>query len=269
MATAACTATLLSPLTTFAANEAEQFPSKPIRLIVPYAVGGATDLIGRTIAHILTEDWGESVVVENRPGGAGITSANAVANASPDGYTLLLSDIQQLAINPFLFDSLSYDPEVDFTPVSLFSTMPLFMMVNADLPIHTLKDLVEYCKKNPGKIVYSTPGLGTIHHIAMETFKSRAGADMLHVPYRGTAQALSAFISGDVQVVPSTFQSFIPFIESGKGRLIAVTSLERDRLAPDVAPVADLLPNYAFTSDVGLVAPKGTSKAVTEKIATT
>jgi tripartite-type tricarboxylate transporter receptor subunit TctC len=246
---------------------AQEYPNRPVRLIVPYAAGGAPDVFARVIGQRLSESLGQQFIVENRPGAGGISASEAVAKAAPDGYTLLVPDVPQTAINPYMFSKLPYDPAKDFVPVSLIATIPLFLVTQPSAQTNTVAELVAAAKAAPGKLNYGSAGIGSIHHILMESFKASLGLDIVHVPYKGSSQSTPAFIGGELAMLVTAIAAIGPHVKTGKARLIAVTSLARSPLAPDVPAVSETIPGYEFVSEIGLLAPAGTPRAVIAKLA--
>lgn len=246
---------------------AETFPSKTIRLIVPQAAGGSPDVLGRIIAQRLTEVLGAAVVVENRPGAAGIPAAQFVARSEPDGYTLLLADLQQLAINPSLQSSLPYDPVKDFTPITLLCGIPVFLVVQPDLNVNNLREFIALVKAQPGKLNYGTPGVASIHHITMEMFKSALGLDIVHIPYRGTAASVTAMLTRDISMIISGYGNVESALDAGKVKLIAVSSTKPASRVPNIEPMNVAIPGFAYMSKMGVVAPAGTPPEIVNRLA--
>ncbi len=245
----------------------QEYPTHAVRLIVPYAAGGAPDVIARLIGQKLSDAMGAPFIVENRPGAGGIAASEAVAHANPDGYTLLVPDVPQLAINPFIFRNLPYDPLRDFAPVSIIATTPMFILVRADSPIMTLSALIDQARAHPGQLSYASAGIGSLHHIAMESIKATAGIDLVHVPYKGTGQAVPAFMAGEVAVLVSTLAAAEPFVRSHQARLLAGTPARRTARLPDVPAVAETIPGIDFAGEIGLLAPAGTTSAIIGRLA--
>lgn len=245
---------------------AQEWPTKPVRMIVPYATGGAPDVLARLLSRRLSESLGQQFIVENRPGAGGIAAAELTARSPADGYTVFFSDIQQLAINPQLFKKLPYDPVKDFAPVTLAGSIPLLIVAQSSLGIGSLKDLVAYAKANPGKLTYGSAGIGSIHHISMESVKAALGLDIVHVPYKGSGQAVPAFIGGEVSLVVSAYTALAGHVKSGKARFVAVTSPQRIAQAPEATPVAELVPGFNFSSELGVSYPAGTPAAIVSKL---
>ena len=249
----------------YATNAAAQnYPSRTIRLIVPFSPGGGTDFFARVVAGKLTQVLGQQVVVDNRAGAGGIIGTDLVAKAAPDGYTLLMGHTGTLAINPSLYAKVPYDSVRDFSPVSLVAISPLVLVTNPSLPAKTVKELVALAKRRPGQIAYASGGSGTGTHLSAELFKMMAGVDLVHVPYKGTGIALTAGISGEVVTLFSTLPPAVPHIKSG-GRLraLAVTSSERSRVALEIATMAESgLPGYESTLRYGVLLPAGAPDAI-------
>jgi tripartite-type tricarboxylate transporter receptor subunit TctC len=245
---------------------AQQFPSRTVTLVVPYAPGGLPDTIGRMVGEKLAEKWGQSVVIENRPGGNGVVAAQYVMAKPADGYTLMVTDLATFSINPFTYKSLPYD-EKDFTFVSLTARAPLFLALNPSIPATTFPEFVALAKANPGKYSYGSSGVGSIMQLAMESVNSSLGIDVLHIPYKGTGQSVPAALSGSVSLVVSAYPSLQGFARSGKLRLIAVTTANRSALAPDVATIAESgIPGYDLAPYIGLTGPAGIPQAIVAKI---
>lgn len=239
------------------------YPNRPIRLIVGFPAGQATDVIARLAARKMQETLGQSVVVENKPGAAGIIGSEFVAKAAPDGYTLLVGSSGTMAINPSLYSKLPYHPLRDFQPVSLLSTVPLFLAVNPAFPAQTAGDLVKLAKATPGKITYGSAGSGVTSHLTMELFKHTQGIDLTHVPYKGSPAAVTDLIGGQVNAMIDTGPALLPHMRSGKVRVLAVASRQRNAAAPQVPTMAEAgLGAFEAPAWVGLAAPKGTPKEV-------
>lgn len=256
-----CLATILTFVVTGA--HASEYPSKPVRVLVGYAPGGTPDIIARALADKLGAELGQSFIVENKPGAGGTLATSAVANASADGYTLLVADIGQLAIAPYLFKKLNYDPIKSFAPVSLAGITPMFIATNAKTTnIKTIHDLVEQAKAHPGDINYGSSGVGSIHQIAMEVFLAKADLNMTHVPYKGSGQSVPAMLGGEVPVLMTALPTVGPHAANGHVNLLAVTSAQRYPDTPDVPSISELVPGYDFPSEVGVLAPAGTPQSV-------
>ena len=246
---------------------AQSYPAKPIHLIVPFPPGGPTDIVGRLVGHKLAEALGQPVVVDNRPGAGGTVGSSAAAKAAPDGYTLLYGSTSTLAIAPSLYHDLAYDPRTAFAPISLVSRGPIIAAVNAQLPAKTLKDFIALAKSSPGRINYGSAGSGTPPHLAAELFKTVAGVDLVHVPYKGGGPAVSDLAGGQVQVIFEGLPTLLPHLKSGKVRALAITGAKRDPALPEVPTFAEAgLPGYDANFWNGLVAPAGTPAEVIARL---
>jgi tripartite-type tricarboxylate transporter receptor subunit TctC len=262
-AAAAAIALAIAP----APGQAQSFPTKPVRILVGYSPGGLPDTVARIVAQRLGERWGQQVVVENRPSANGVVAADAVAKAAPDGYTLLVTDSSTTAINPFIYAKLPYRA-ADLLPVSLIARAPLFLAANDTIPAKTFQEFVALAKAQPGKLSYGSSGIGSTHHLAMESLKATLGLYIVHVPYRGTGQSVPALIGGQVPVVFSAYPSLASYVRAGQVKLLAVNSLQRSKQAPDVPTIAELaIPGFDFAPTIGLLAPAGTPADIVNKIA--
>jgi len=246
---------------------AQGYPTKPIHLIVPFPPGGPTDIVGRLVGQKLAAGLGQPVIVENRPGAGGTVGSTAAAKVPADGYTLLYGSTSTLAIAPALYRDLAYDPRSAFAPISLVSRGAIVAAVNAELPAHTLQEFIALAKQSPGKLSYASAGSGTPPHLAAELFKSIAGVDLLHVPYKGGAPAINDLVGGQVQAIFEGQVVLLPHIKSGRVRALAITGMKRDPLLPDVPTFAEAgLPRYDAYFWSGLVAPAGTPAEVIAKL---
>ncbi len=246
---------------------ADDYPSKPIRLIVPFSSGGGNDAVARVIAQQLTTQLKQSVVVENRPGAGGAVGAETAARSTPDGYTLFLGGVGSLAVNPNLISKLPYDALKDFDPIVLIASAPSVLVVYPGLPAQNVAALIAMAKKEPGKINYASNGNGSSAHIAAVMFTTMADVDMVHVPYKGLSPALNDLLVGRVDLMFSSIVAIIPQIQAGKLRALAVTGTHRAPLLPDVPTMAEAgLPDYQAGSWYGLLAPAGTPAAIIQKI---
>lgn len=246
-----------------AGAHASEYPSRPVRVLVGYAPGGTPDIIARTLADKLGSELGQSFIVENRPGAGGTLATSSVAQSAADGYTLLVADIGQLAIAPYLFKKLNYDPIKSFAPVSLAGITPMFIAANAQTTsIKTIQDLIEQAKENPGSINYGSSGIGSIHQIAMEVFLAESGLKLTHVPYKGSGQSVPAMLGGEVPVLMTALPTVGPYAANGQVNLLAVTSAQRYPDTPDVPSISELVPGYDYPSEVGVLAPAGTPQSV-------
>ena len=236
---------------------AQAFPSKPIRLLVPYAAGGLPDTVARVLSQRLPEGLGQTVIVENRPGGNGAVAAAALAASPADGHTMLVTDGSMITINPLLSKKLGYDPARDFAPVSLIAQSPLFLAAHPSVAANTLDELVALAKARPGKLNYGSSGIGSSHHLSMEAMKAGLGFFMVHIPFRGSAASVPAMIGGQVDVVFSAYPSLAGFVKNGQAKLIATNSARRSPLAPNVPAISERLPGYDFAVNVVMLAPSG------------
>ena len=246
---------------------AQNYPARPVRLIVPFPAGGTTDILARAIAQKLSEGLGQQFVVDNRPGAGGNIGADFVAKAPPDGYTLLMGTVGTQAINTSLYAKMPYDAAKDFAPVVLVAGVPNVLVVNTALPVRTVADLVKLAKEKPGTINFASSGNGTSIHLSGELFKVMTGVQMSHVPYKGSAPALVDLIGGQVQVMFDNLPSALPHVKSGKLRAVAVTSTKRAPALPDVPTIAESgVPGFEATSWFGILGPAGTPRDVLTKI---
>ena len=250
-----------------ACAHAQTYPTKPIRLIVPFAPAGGTDLVARTVQVKLTETLGQPVVIDNRPGAAGSVGTDIAAKAPPDGHTLLLCSAGPLAINPSLYAKLPYDPARDLAPVTLVTVMPFVLVTHPSLPVKSVKDLIALAKARPGQLNYGTPGNGSTTHLANELLKSMTGIDMTHVPYKGVALAATDLISGQVQVMSGDLSTLLPHVKSGRMRAIATTAAKRSSLLPDLPTVAESgVPGYDASGWFGVCVPAATPRPIVDRL---
>ena len=245
---------------------AQTYPAKPVRLLVPFPAGGATDILARALSQKLGEKLGQPVVVENRPGAGGTIGADAASKAAPDGYTLLLATSSTHSIGPAINPKIPYNAETDFTPIAYVASSPNIVLVPNSSPVRTMRDLIDYARKNPGRLNYASSGNGTIVHLSTEYFKAASGTFILHIPYRGTALAMPDLISGKVDLLFDSLVTGLPHVKDGKLRALAVTSLKPTALAPDLPTVAEVLPGYESTTWFGLYGPKGLPADITAKV---
>ncbi|MGO4607736.1 Bug family tripartite tricarboxylate transporter substrate binding protein [Variovorax sp. 2RAF20] len=244
------------------------FPSKPVRIIVPYQPGGSTDALARMIGQKLSERMGQPVVVENKPGASEQLGAVTVAKSTPDGYTIMLATTIGLAINPSLFGKLQYDPVKDFAAVLPVARIASVVAVNPQMPVKNMEELTAYLKAHPGKVSYGSAGSGAPSHLAMELYKRAAGVDAVHVPYKGGAPALQDLMAGNIDVMIALVSEAMPLVKTGKLKALAVTSPSRNQRYPELAPVADSqgMKNFEIYLWYAMVAPAGTPKEVIEKL---
>ena len=258
-------AAVLAALTSMPAF-AQSYPAKPIRLIVPFPAGGATDILARALSQKLGEKIGQTVVVENRPGAGGTIGADAASKSAADGYTLLLATSSTHSIGPAINPKIPYNAETDFTPIAYVASSPNVVVVPNTLPVKTMREFIDYARKNPGKLNYASSGNGTIVHLTTEYFKAQSDTFILHIPYRGTALAIPDLVSGKVDVMFDSFVTGMPHVKDGKLRALAVTSAKRSALAPDMPTVAETLPGFDSVTWFGLYGPKGLPQDLTAKV---
>jgi tripartite-type tricarboxylate transporter receptor subunit TctC len=246
---------------------AQDFPSRSLKLVVPYAPGGGADSVARIVAKKVAENVGQPIVIENKGGAGSIVGTDLVAKAEPDGYTLLLGQSGPISINPAVYKTLPYDPVKDFAPITMTTAYPYILVVNSESPAKTLQEFVALAKSKPGALNYGSTGVGAANHLVAELFASKAGLKMTHVPYRGTALAVGDLVSGQLNVVFGDPISVLPHIKSGKLRPLAVTSLERSPVAPEVPTVAESgYPGFEALAWHGILAPARTPPAVIQKL---
>ena len=242
---------------------AETWPTRPIRFIVPFAPGGGGDVVGRIIGQRMSDQLGKPLVIDNRAGGGGTLGCELAAKAAPDGYTLLLGNVGPIAVGPALYPKLAYDPVRDFAPVTMIASFPNLLVANPGLPFKTVPELVAYAKSRPGTLNFASAGAGTSTHLAGELFKSVAGIDVVHVPYKGGAAAMTDIIAGQVAYYFGTMPSSMPLAKAGKLRALAVTSLTRSPAAPEVPTIAESgYPKFETAAWYGLMFPTGTPREI-------
>ena len=253
-------------LTLPVAAQAQAFPSKPIKLVVPYAPGGLPDTVARLIAQRIQGPLGQPVVVENKPGAGGAVAAAAIAQSPADGHTLLVTDGPMLAIAPLVTQKMSYDPIKDFVPVSLVGTAPLFLAVNANVKANTLDEFIALAKTKPGALNYGSAGIGSIHHLTAEAMKDGLGIFITHIPFRGSGASVPALIGGQVDMVFASPPALMGFVKSGQARLIAINSTKRSDLAPNVPALGEKIPGFDFAFNVVVLARAGTPPEVVNRL---
>jgi tripartite-type tricarboxylate transporter receptor subunit TctC len=247
---------------------AGSYPTKPIRLVVPFPAGGATDIFARTLSQKLGEKIGSAVVVENRPGAGGTLGSDLVAKSSADGYNLLLATSSTHSIGPNLNPRMPYDAVRDFTPIGQVGNAPSIMLVPNSSPAKTIQEWIEFAKKNPGKLNYASSGNGTIVQLTAELFKSQAGLFVVHIPYKGTALAMPDLISGKVDVLFDSLPTGLPHVKDGRLRALGVTSAQRTNMAPGLPAIAEVLPGYESTTWFGLFGPQGMRPEIVARVNT-
>lgn len=243
------------------------YPSRAVRMVVPFPPGGPTDVLARIVATKLGERFGQTFAIDNKAGSSGMMGSADVVKAAPDGYTLL-GNASIHVINPSLYPKIPFDALTDFTPITQLAHVPLILVVNNDLPVRSVKELIAYAKANPGKLNFASSGNAAAPHLAGESFKLATGIDMQHVPYKGSSPALTDLIGGQVQLMFDSMPSAMPFVKAGKLRPLAVTTAKRSLAVPDLSTVAEAgVPGYDISTWYGLWGPKGLSKEVTDKLA--
>lgn len=258
-------APLLAPVSTLVAAQAG-YPAKPIRLVVPFPAGGATDIFARALSQKLGEKIGTTIVVENRPGAGGTIGSDLVAKAVPDGYTLLLATSSTHTIGPALNPRMPYDAVNDFAPICHVGNAPSIMLVPNSSPAKTVKEWIDYARKNPGKLNYASSGNGTIVQLTAELFKAQAGVFMVHIPYKGTALAIPDLVSGKLDVLFDSLPTGLPHVRDGRLRALAVTSAKRTSMAPELPAISEVLPGYESNTWFGLYGPKGLPQDLLAKV---
>ena len=253
---------LLWPL----AAQAQNYPDRPVKVIVPYTPGGGTDTVGRAISQKLSEMWKQPVVIENRPGAGSVIGGDAVAKSAPDGYTLLFTDCSTFVINPHIYANMPFDPLKQLAPVSLAVQLAPVLAIANDAPFRTVPELVAYAKANPGKLTYASPGVGSYPHVGMEYFKHLAGIDILHVPYRGSVPAVTDLLAGRVTMYMVTLSVFDAYEKDGKLKIIATGNEKRLPIRPELPTMGESVKDFSVSVWFGYAAPAGTPPAVLDKI---
>jgi tripartite-type tricarboxylate transporter receptor subunit TctC len=249
------------------AANAQAYPARPVKMVVGFSPGGGTDILARIVAQKLSETWGQPVIVENRPGASATIGSDLVAKSSPDGYTLSMGQLTPNAIAPALFPKLPYNAARDFVPIILVGTSPNVLVVNTSVAAKDLNELTALAKSKPGRLTYASSGAGSLQHIAAEMYKSVAGVDLVHIPFKGSSQAVVDLISGQVDMNFDSIPAVIQHVKSGKLRAIAVTAAKRASGLPDVPSIAESgYPEYDLTTWWGLFAPAGTPPEIVAKI---
>jgi tripartite-type tricarboxylate transporter receptor subunit TctC len=248
--------------------QAQPYPNQPIRLIVPFAAGGPSDVLARAFSQKLGEDLGQPVIIDNKPGAGTNLAAEFVARSKPDGYTIFLMMVGTQAINEALYKKLSYNTVKDFAPITLVASSSLMLVANPSFPVKNTSELIAYAKANPGKVNFGSSGTGTPLHLGGELFNVQAGTDITHVPYKGAAPALTDVLGGQIQTAMIGTPAALPYVKSGKLTPIGVTSLKRSPNAPEVPAIAETLPNFEVELVYALVAPAGTPNAIIKRLNT-
>lgn len=245
---------------------AEPWPAKPVKIVVPFNAGGATDVVARLLAQKLQEGWGQTVLVENRSGAGGNIGADVVAKSAPDGYTLLMTSGSIVTANPYMYKSMPFDPARDLVGITNVASGPQVIAVAPGVPARSLQELIAYAKKNPAKINFGSAGVGTQTHLAAENFAHAAGIDITHVPYKGESAAITDLMGGQIQMATPNLGAAIAFIQQGKLRALAVTGRSRSPQLPDVPSASEVLAGFENDGWFGLMAPAGTPPEVIDKV---
>jgi tripartite-type tricarboxylate transporter receptor subunit TctC len=258
---------LVAAVLALASASAGAFPDKPVRFVIGFTPGGPSDILARAVGQKLAERWGQQVLIENRPGAGGNLAAEAVAKSAPDGYTWLLGNNSILATNHALYRKLPYDPLKDFAPVALVAVQPNILVVHPEVKASSVMDLVALAKQSPGKLNYASSGAGAAAHLAGELFKTMAGVDIVHVPYKGAQPALTDLIAGQVQLMFATSASVIPYMKAGRLRALAVTTAQRSPSVPELPTVSEAgLSGFEATTWHGVVVPSATPMALVQRL---
>jgi len=245
---------------------AQAFPAKPVKLVIPFPPGGSLDNVGRLLAQKISESWGQPIVVENRPGAGGNVGADAVAKSPADGYTVVMGALSTHAVNPSLYPKMPYDAVKDFAPISLVAITPNVLVVNSAVPVNSLKDLIAYARANPGKVNFGSGSNGSAGHLAGELFKVDTGTDVAHIPFKGAAPATQALLAGDTQFMFDNLANAMAQLKGGRIKAIAVTTAQRSRLAPELPTMAESgMPGFDISTWFGILAPAGTPPGVVAK----
>jgi tripartite-type tricarboxylate transporter receptor subunit TctC len=257
----------LAAILAWAATAQAQFPNRPIHLLVPYPPGGLVDTMARTIQEPLSAELGQPVIVDNKPGAAGAIATRSVAQSSPDGYTLIFGNNGPSALLPLIQKDAGYDPIADFSPISMVATAPMVIVIHQSVPAKNLKEFIEYARRNPGTVAYSTAGVGSLGHLTSELFAQMAGVKLIHVPYKGSAPAVMAVLEGEVKMyLSSPSGTLTAGIKAGKVRLVGVSTAAPSDLAPGAAPIAEALPGFDVSIWYGVLGTKNTPAPVVERL---
>jgi tripartite-type tricarboxylate transporter receptor subunit TctC len=258
--------TVLALLLAHGTTLAQNYPTKSVRMIVHFPPGGPTDMVARVVAQKLTEAWGQQFVVDNRPSAGGIIGVELVARAAPDGYTLLFGTGGSMSIMPATGKKLPYDVNADFAPVALVVINPQILVFNAQFPPGTVKELIAYARANPGKVNYASVGPGSPNHLGSEMLKSMTGIDLTHIPYKGTAPAVTDLLAGQVALLFNSMPTVIPHVKSGRLKGVAVAGAKRSLAMPDLPTVLETIPGFEYTTWYGMFAPVATPRATVSKL---
>ena len=247
--------------------QSQSYPTKPIRIVVPYTAGGSVDILARTVGQKFTETWGRPTVVDNRPGGSSNIGAEFVAKSAPDGYTLLAATSTALAVNPSLFPKLGFDPQRDFAPLTLATYIPSILVVHPSLPTKTVKELISLAASQPNRLNYASAGSGTPGHLGMELFKTLTRTQIVHVPYKGGAPAVADTVGGQVMIDLAVVPDALPFVKAGRLRALGVSTLKRSLIVPQIPTIAEAgVPGYEVIGWYGFLAPAGTPRDIVTKL---
>jgi tripartite-type tricarboxylate transporter receptor subunit TctC len=258
---------LIAAAVALGAAHAQDFPNRPITLVVPYAAGGGNDVMARIVGEKMSKTLGQQIVIDNRPGAGGALATRQVAKATPDGYTLVIGGTGSLAVNPTLLPNVGYDVRKDFAPIGLIGSSAMIVLVHPSVQAKSIPELIALAKKNPGKLNYASAGVGSGIHLGAELFANMAGLKLVHVPYKGTGPALTDLIGGHVSIYFSSLPSAIGHVKDGKVRALAVTATKRSNIFPDLPTVAEAaLPGFEAALRYGIVAPAGTPRPIVDKL---
>ena len=257
---------VLAAALSLSAAHAQPYPAKPIRIIVPYAPGGSTDILARTVAQKLSQSLGQPVIVENKPGASGNIGSDFVAKSPPDGYTLLFGSMSTHAINPAMNPAMPFKGVEDFTPIALLAYVTNTMVIHPSLPVSNVREFLAYCKANPGKIAYASAGPGSTNHLSAALLEKMTGCQMLHVPYKGGAPAVTDTVGGQTQMFITAGTQSLPHVKAGKLKLLAVTENHRTALLKDTPTVAETVPGYEMAVWYGAFGPKGLSPDLQKRL---
>jgi len=259
-------AAVLALAATAAPVLAQNYPTKPIRIVVAYTPAGTTDILARAIGQKMTERWGQPVIIDNRPGANGNIGTEIAARATPDGYTLLMATAATHSINNTLYKKLTWDAVRDFAPIGLVAIVPNLLAVNNALPVKNVKELIAYARANPGRLNFGSPGNGSTAHLSMELLQTMTGTKMVHVPYKGSAGVLADLTGGQISLSMDNMPVYLPQARAGKIRALAVSSEQRSPAAPELPTVGESVPGFSAASWFGLAAPRGTPKAIVDTL---
>ena len=259
-------AVVLGGASAAAQDSAKDYPNRPITLVVPFAPGGSTTIVARIVADRLADALGQQIIVDNRPGAGGTIGTRQVAKSAPDGYTIVLGYTGTLAIGPSLFPNVGYDVRKDFAPIGRIATAPNTLAVHPSFDVHSVKELIDYAKANPGKVNFGSAGVGTVGHVGGELLATMAGIKLTHIPYKGTGPAMTDLLGGHIPMSFAPIPAVHESAKSGLLRLLAVTSLTRSSLVPEIPTIAETLPGFEAVLRYGLAAPAGTPRPIIDRL---